>query len=613
MPSRNSNWSSQLDQEPPPTLRQSLRNFRRFVLLIRSYWKGLTKSGLLAGAIGLVTMVPPYLSKLLIDRVYRSSDVSLMEVLVLGILAASVTTALMNALRTYYAQFIGASLGSTITLAFFNHVQHLRPAFFDRHRVGEVVSRLQDVRGSLSMILKVAETVFTSSVYLIIVPVFLVLLQWQLALIALVAIPLTVVISAFASSMQRAYVKRTAEAYAELNAMHVEVFSNVRALKMLSVEGEMYRRIREALRVALRSQMTANGIGQVLGSVSSILNAAATALVTWCAWKLILAQQMTLGDYIAFTLCIGYVYGPLTQIAGLLLDFQRSSVNLARMFEYLDEPPEQDPRLVYGAERNVSHSFSGEVSFRGVWSGYEAGQFVLRDISLHIPAGQVTAIVGPSGAGKSSLLRILCRYEQPEGGAVYVDGIELGQIALSDLRRQIAVVWQDVGLIRGTIWENLTLGAGSVAKEDVDEAVRICELGNLIASLPAGYDTPLAEWGGTLSSGQRQRLAIARALVRRAAILLLDEATANLDVSTEQALLSGVLSRERRQTIIFVTHRVATAARADRICVLSEGRVVGYDSHQALLERVPLYRQLSGRDLWLSDEGEPVKLIEAGD
>jgi ABC-type bacteriocin/lantibiotic exporter with double-glycine peptidase domain len=577
-----------------PPLREAFQQFMRLLRLIRPYWGALFKGMALGLVLGLFGMVTPYFSKLLIDQVYPSRNTTLMEILVLGTLAFGIGSTVIGAIRGYFTTYTTAYLSNATSLLFFNHLQHLTARFFDEHRVGEVMSRFADVRSSLSSVSKVFETIFVNGTYLVLVPPFLFMLQWKLALVALVTVPLTVLVTTLSARVLRRYWKRSAEAYADLGAFQVEVLSHIRTLKALALEHHLYSRASGQMQAAMQVQLRAGGYGQLAGLVNGLIRVLGTAVFTWYAWTLILRQEMTLGDYIAFTAYLGYLYSPLTQITGLFSEFQQSAVNLGRMFEYLDLPVEQDPTGAYLPPGPPRHEIRGEIRLQDVSFGYSPEKRVLHDVSFHVPRGVVTAIVGPSGAGKSSLLRLLTRMEEPDAGSVYLDGVPTREIPHPDLRRQVSVVWQEFALMQGTIWENLTLGASDPSRERVDEAVRVCRLDGLVADLADGYETSVAEWGATLSGGQRQRMALARALIRDTPVLLLDEATANIDVQTEMEILRDLFARVQGRTVVFVTHRIATAALADQICVIQEGRVAGMGSHAELLRDCEAYRRLHG-------------------
>ncbi|HET6231947.1 MAG TPA: peptidase domain-containing ABC transporter [Longimicrobiaceae bacterium] len=577
-----------------PPLREAFQQFVRLLHLIREYWAPLAKGMALGLVLGVFGMITPYLSKLLIDQVYPSRNITLMQVLVGGILAISISTSLMGAIRGYFTTYTTSMLTSATGLLFFNHLQHLTVRFYDEHRVGEIMSRFADVRNSLASVSKVFETIFVNGAYLLLVPPFLFLLQWKLAIVSLVTIPLTVLVTTFSARVLRKYWKRSAEAYADLGAFQVEVLSHVRTLKSLALEHYVYQRAERQMQDALQVQLKAGAYGQVFGMLNGVIRALGTAVFTWYAWRLILQQEMTLGDYIAFTAYMGYLYTPLTQLTTLFSDFQQSAVSLGRMFEYLDLPVEQDPAQAYLPPEPVRHVVRGDVRVRDVSFGYSPEKRVLHEMNLHFQSGTITAVVGPSGAGKSSLLRLLTRMEEPTGGQIFMDGVPLTEMSIPDLRRQMSVVWQEFSLMQGTIWDNLTLGADDPSQQRVDDAVRLCRLEPLIASMPNGYRTSVAEWGATLSGGQRQRMAIARALVRDTPILLLDEATSNVDMQTETEILRDLFGRLEGKTVIFVTHRVGTAALADQICVIEAGHVVGTGTHGELMRDNETYRLLHG-------------------
>jgi ABC-type bacteriocin/lantibiotic exporter with double-glycine peptidase domain len=594
-----------------PPLREAFQQFMRLLRVIRPYWSPLAKGMWLGLVLGLFGMVMPYLSKLLIDEVYPSRDVTLMHVLVGGMLAVSATTAILGAIRGYFTTYTTSHLSNATSLLFFNHLQHLPARFFDEHRVGEVMSRFGDVRSSLQSVSRVFETLFVNGAYLLLVPPFLFILQWKLAILALITIPLTVALTTLSARILRKYWKLSAEAYADLGAFQVEVLSQIRTLKALAREHDVYENARGQMRGALNVQLKAGGYGQIFSAMNGIIRALGTALYTWYAWRLIIDGEMTLGTYIAFSAYIGYLYNPLAQVTGLFAEFQQSAVSLGRMFEYLDMRTEQDPEAAHRPHPPIAHVIAGDVRLRDISFGYSPEKQVLRGLDLRFPPATITAIIGPSGVGKSSLLRLVTRMETPTAGQVFFDGTPATAISLPDLRRQVTAVWQEVSLLQGSIWDNLTLGVENPTREQVDDAVRLCRLDDLLADLPLGYDTPVGEWGSTLSGGQRQRLSLARAVVRDTPVLLLDEATSNVDMATESEILRDLFARVRGKTVVYVTHRVSTASLADQIVILAGGRVAATGSHAELLKESELYRQLvSGEPP--PDEGRRLRAVPGG-
>lgn len=596
---------------PPPTLREAVRYFVRLGLLIRPYWGRVTSGVLLGLIVGLVGLVPPYLAKLLFDNVYPARDVRLLHVVVIGIVVVSMVSAVMGALRAYYSQAIGARVGSAVTLLYFNHLQHLPTRFFEAHRVGEITSRFGDGQAALASLTKIFQTVLVSGAYLLLIPPLLFLLSWKLALLSVATVPVTAAIATALSRTLRQRWKASAEAGAELNAFQLEVFSHVRTFKALAAEGYVFHKARAHIDDVLRAQLDANAWSTGVGLMTTTVRALGTGAYTWYAWTLVLRGELTLGTFMAFSAYLGYFTGPVGQVAGLFGDFQQMSVALGRTFEYLDLEPEQPVEAAYATSQTTGARFRGEFRLDRVTFGYAPDRPVLRDISASFVPGVVTAIVGDSGAGKSSLLRLLARVEDPDVGRITVDGSSLDSLPLSTIRRQMGLVWQDPGVVRGTLWENLTLGLGDVPRAAVDDVVRVCQLDELLRQLPDGYDSQIGEWGATLSGGQRQRIAMARVLLRDTPVLLLDEATSQIDVQTEEQLLRELFARVRQKTVLLVTHRIATASLADQVCVLGGGQLLAVGSHRELAASCEHYQRLL-RAAGVSEEMRQLRVIGRG-
>jgi ABC-type bacteriocin/lantibiotic exporter with double-glycine peptidase domain len=583
---------SALTSTPIPTMREAGGYFVRLVQLARPHWAGLSRSlgmGLILAMLGLVS---PYLGKLYFDDVYPGRDANLMHVLVIAVAVFSIATALMGALRGYYSQVVAAVLAGEINLMYLNHLQHLPLRFYEKHRVGEVLSRLGDVRVALESVSSVFQTVLVNGAYLVVVPPFLLFLNWKLTLVALAMTPVRIATTMLSSRIIRRYMKLSAEHGAELGATQVEALTQIRAVKALGAEHTIFGGAQHHSAAQIRAQLKGAAIGAGFGVVNGVIGALGAAAFAWYAWTLILQNSLTLGTFVAFSAYLGYITGPIGAFTGLFADFQRTAVTLGRAFEYLDLPTEQPAAAAFTAAPVVRSELGGSVQLDRVSLSYRIGSKSVDDVSLTLHPGTVTAIVGPSGAGKSSLLRLLGCMDRPDSGTVMFDGRASTTLALSDIRQQVGLVWQEPCLFRGTLWENLTFGLSSVDELDVREAVRLCMLDDLFTQLPNGFQSLIAEWGVSVSGGQRQRLAIARALIGDPKVLLLDEATSQVDAPTEERLLRGLFDRMRERTVAFVTHRVATAVFADQICVMENGRLVAVGSHARLLSECGVYAEM---------------------
>ena len=583
-----------MQAEEAPGLRRSARYLAELLRLLRPAWGALVRSALLGPVITGLLLIPPFLTRLLFDHVSSPQDLGLLHVLVLSILAASVAAALAEALFGYYSSYLTVKLESSASLYLFNHLQHLPDRFFSRRQVGELTSRFDDAKAGIALVVGLIRLVFSQLTFLLVIPFTLASLHWELALAAVATLPFVVAVPLVVGRAMGLAWQEVMGVHGALQALQVETLRQSRTTKVLALEPHVYQRAAGLMRSVLRAHLKAHGVEGMLRLFERTVEAAQTALFTWLGWRLILQGKLTLGGFVAFVAYAAYLRGPVIEAIGFVTGLQQRGVHLRRFFEYLHEAPEQDPARSLTPPAPLTQRLSGGVELEDVSFGYLPGQDVLREVSARIRPGAVVTIVGSSGSGKTTLARLLTRLEEPGRGRVLYDGQDARTLALSDLRRQIAVVWQDVELYHGTVRDNLTLGLSDVSEDALREAVRLCALEPVLAALPQGFDTPVAEAGASLSGGQRQRLALARAVLRDAPVLLLDEATSQLDVETESAIVRALLgrARERGQTVLFITHRLANAPLADEVWMLAGGQLVGRGPHAELLARCAPYQRL---------------------
>lgn len=573
------------------TYAETLQQLMRLGGMLRPYWRKHLWSLALGVLMTLFGLVPPYITKLLVDEVYVSKDKLLLFTLLCASFVLTMTSATVGAVRNYYSQVVGGQMTNAMQQMFFSHLLNLPISFHDGRRTGEMLARVGDAQASLGTIARLLSTLFSSGLQLLVVPPLLILLNWRLTLLSLIAMPLVTAVSVFAGRYLREYSRASIEVGAEISSRQIEALTHIRTLKLLTAESQMIAELRRSQVEAFRLQLRSGALSGLLNVARAAMNGGATVLFTYYGWTEILAGSLSLGGFLAFTAYLRYLTAPVTSVTSMFADLQRASVSLARMFEYLDERQEdQSDRDTLAVSRGVR--IKGQYCLENVTFGYHGGGPVLHGVSMRIEAGAFTALVGTSGSGKSTLLRMLSRLETPSSGRILVDGHDYLSVPIREYRRQLAVLWQETGLFRGTLLDNIAMGAVHVDHSLLDRAITTCQLEELIATLPRGLASPIAEWGTSLSAGQRQRIVLARAIVRNASVAILDEPTSHVDMASEALILKELQQLWRDRTIIIVTHRVQTVATADQICVIDRGLVEGQGTHTALLAGCERYRFL---------------------
>ncbi len=533
----------------------------------------------IAGLLGLsvlasaLVLVQPWLVKLLIDDGLLAGDyAALVVIAVIMMLVGVVGTALAGINRYLHTRLSGKILFA-VRSDVYRHLQSLSPAFFAQRRTGDLLSRIDgDVAEIQRFALDSLFAAVSSVIGLTGAVVLLVALSWELSLLVLVLIPVEVI---WLRWMRRKIENRTRsvrERSADLSSFLVETLPSMKFIQATGQERREAGRLDTLndryLTDLLSLQVTEFLTHAVPGTLTSLTRATAFLIGGW--W--VIHGQWQLGSLIAFSTYLAMAVGPVNSLLGLYVAIQRMSVSLARVNELRQaEPDVSSPRR----PSPLPADFGGAVSFENVVFRYPGrAQPVLNGVSASLPAGSKVGVSGVSGAGKSTLIDLLHRHYDPQEGVVRLDGIDLRELAMLDLRRAVAVVSQDIVLFRGTLADNLRYAMPDASDEAVAHAAREAQLGELIERLPQGLDTPLGERGQQLSGGQKQRIAIARALLQQPVVLVLDEATSAVDEHTEAQVIAAVDRLFGQRTRILVSHRSATLAGCDVRLVLEAGRLV---------------------------------------
>jgi ATP-binding cassette subfamily B protein len=602
------------DEERPerpadPAVRRA--NLRRIGRLFRPYRRRLAHvCGLLLLSAGLGA-VSPFLLRAVLDEAIPERNAALLSALVGGMIAIAIVTGALGVWQTYLSNTVGQAVMHDLRSAVYRHLQRLSLAFFTRTRTGEIQSRIaNDIGGVQTVVTSTATSIVSNVTTVLAAVVAMFILDWRLALFALGLLPLFVWLTRRVGAERKRITSTRQSTMADMSSLVQESLSVSGILlgKTMGRGDELADRFeRESERLAdleVRQRMAGRWVMASIQMAFAIMPAA----VYWFAGMPFSGESISIGTVVAFTTLQTRLFFPIGSLLQVGIEVQTSLALFDRVFEYLDQPIEieepRSPKTLAGVREGISFD---RVRFR-----YPDGEVTLDDVSFDVPAGTRTAIVGETGSGKTTLGYLVARLYDVEGGRVTIDGIDVRELSFQTLARLVGVVSQETYLFHASVRENLRFARPDATDEEIEQAARAAQVHHVITDLPEGYDTVVGERGYRFSGGEKQRIAIARTVLRNPPILVLDEATSALDTETERLVQAALERLEEGRTTIAIAHRLSTVRDAGQIVVLDRGVIVERGTHDELVALEGRYAALVARDferepaehLWV-DHGRP--------
>ncbi|MGN7763728.1 ABC transporter ATP-binding protein [Paenibacillus sp. 22594] len=563
----------------------------RIVKFFVPYWK----QTLLVMAVLIVTAVlgllPPLFIQQIIDQALPDKNLRLLVLLVLASLGTTVVSGLLGVLQNYLNSFISLHIVYDMKNQMYRHLQKMPLQFYSGVQQGEVITRMTSDISGVQGVFSSTVVNFASNLFILVsTAVTLFIMNWKLALVGILVIPLFIFPTRKMGNISWKLAKQTQEKISDQNQIIQETLSisGYPLMKLFTKESAEYSKFQsinsEATSLQIRQSMAGRWFMMVLSTFTSI----GPLMIYLYGGYLFIQGELSVGAIVAFVALLGRLYGPVMQMTNLYVDIKRSAALFERIFDYFD----MKPQIVDEPEARVITAAGKDIGFHKVSFAYQADKTALHGISFTAAAGTLTALVGPSGAGKTTVTNLIPRLYDTDSGSITIGGSNIRDFTLDSLRSQIGLVTQDTYLFNGTIRDNLMYAEDGASEAEMIAACQAAYIHDFILSLPEGYDTVVGNRGIKLSGGEKQRISIARVLLKNPPIIIMDEATSSLDTASEYYIQQAMHSLLQGKTSIVIAHRLSTIMAADQILVVQSGAIVEEGTHESLLEYNGVYRDL---------------------
>lgn len=568
-----------------------MKNVIRILRLAKPYWKYLIIAMAALVAYSGCQLTAPSIIRNLVSLIQKGDKELAQKALQFALFLCGIylLQGVCQFLRSYLTHFAAWNFVSDMRVRMYNHLQKLSLRYYHDKQTGQLMSRTTNDTAMLeTLIAHAAPDLIVNVLLLAGISVILFSINATLALLSLVTVPfLVIAVSKFATRVLPQF-KNSQQALAEFNAVLHDNLSGIKEIQVFNQQEREHARIHHRSMSYVKATLKVLRLSAIYHPSVEFFNNLGMVLVIGVGGYLASTQRIPLADIIAFILYLGIFYQPIGSLGRLNEDMQNALAGAARIFEVLDSEPD----VVEKHDAVKIGRAKGGIIFENVRFQYIEGIDVVKDINIRIEPGEMVALVGPTGVGKTTLASLISRFYDPTEGRILLDGVDLKELTLKSLRENISIVLQDIFLFNGTVEENIAYGAAKASREEVMEAAKVAHAHEFIEGLENGYDTVIGERGVKLSGGQKQRLSIARAVLRNSPILILDEATASVDMETEKLIHDAIDKVIKNRTTIIIAHRLSSIKKADKIIVLDDGGIVEMGTHNQLIKENGLYSKL---------------------